>query len=54
MKESRDRWKAEVRGLRKSLQAETAPAEEETKNRAEHGSRGRRRRRARPGVAAAR
>jgi hypothetical protein len=54
MTESRDRWKAEVRCLRKSLQAETAAAEEETKNRAGHGSRGRRRRHARSGVAAAR
>jgi len=54
MKESRDRWKAEVRSLRKSAQEETAAAEVETKNRAEHGSRGRRRRPTRPGVARAR
>jgi len=54
MKESRDRWKAEVRCLRKNFQAETAPAEEETKSRDEHGSRGHRRRHARSGVAAAR
>jgi len=54
MTESRDRWKAEVRCLRKRLQAETAPAETETKNRAAHGSRGQRRRHARLGVARAR
>jgi F0F1-type ATP synthase membrane subunit b/b' len=52
MKESRDRWKAEVRSLRKSLQAEAEPVAAETKNHAEHGSRGRRR--ARSGFAAAR
>ncbi len=54
MKESRDRWKAEVRCLRKSLQPETEPAEAETRNHAEQGSRGPRRRRTRCGVAAAR
>jgi hypothetical protein len=54
MKESRDRWKAEVRSLRKSLQAETVAVEAETKNTTGRGSRGRRRRRARSGVAAAR
>jgi len=54
MKESRDRWKAEVRSLRESLQAETAPAEAETKSHRPHGSRGHRRRHARSGVAAAR
>jgi len=54
MKESRDRWKAEVRSLRKSLQAEAEPAEAETKNRAQQGSPGQCRRRARCGVAAAR
>lgn len=54
MKESRDRWKAEVRSLRTSVQKEGAPAEVGTKNRDEHGSRGRRRRPARPGVARAR
>ena len=54
MKESRDRWKDEVRSLRKSLQAETDPAEAEIKNRAEHGSCGHRGQRSRSGVAAAR
>jgi hypothetical protein len=33
MKESRDRWKTEARGLRDKLQAETARAEEPTKKR---------------------
>jgi hypothetical protein len=55
MTESRDRWKAEVRSLRTSVEEEKAPAEVETKNRSEHGSRGQRLRRpARPGVARAR
>jgi chromosome segregation ATPase len=54
MKESRDRWKAEVRSLRANMQDAKAPAEVETKNRGESGSRGRRRRPARLGVAGAR
>ncbi len=54
MKESRDRWKDEVRSLRKSLPAETAPAAAETKKHPEHGSRGHRPQRSRSGVAAAR
>jgi hypothetical protein len=49
MKESRDRWKDEVRSLRKSL-----PAEAETKKRPKHDSHGHRRQRSRPGVVAAR
>jgi len=53
MTEKRDRWKVEVRSLRKSLPVETAPAEADTKSHAAHGSRGHRRRRARSGVAAA-
>jgi len=54
MTESRDRWKAEVRSLRTSVQEEKGPGEVGTKNRAEPGSRGQRRRPARPGVARAR
>jgi hypothetical protein len=54
MTESRDRWKAEVRSLRKSIPRETASAEVETKNHAEHGSRWPRQRPTRLGVAGAR
>jgi hypothetical protein len=55
MTESRDRWKAEVRCLRKSMTEETAQAvEEPSKNRSGGLFRGRRNRPARPGVAAAR
>ena len=54
MKGSRDRWKAEVRDLRKNLGSEMGAVEEETtKNRAEHRSPGGGRARARLGVAAA-
>ena len=42
MKESRDRWKVEARGLRDKLQAETAPVEEPTKNAQRRPSRPRR------------
>jgi hypothetical protein len=59
MTENRNRWKAEVRDLRKSLQVETIPFEPKTKNtptkkHATHGSRGRRCRPARVGVGSAR
>ena len=55
MTESRNRWKAEVRGLRKSTLEETEQAvEQPSKNRAGRPSRGRRSRAARPGVARAR
>ena len=60
MTQSRDRWKAEVRSLRASVEEEKAPAEVETKNCGKHepggraGSRGRRRRPVRVGVAGAR
>jgi hypothetical protein len=54
MTENRDRWKTEARSLQKSIPEETAPTEVQTKNRTGHGSRGKRRRPARPGVARAR
>ena len=55
MTQNRDRWKAEVRGLRKSTPERTEQAEETpSKNRAQRPSRGRRSRVARRGVAAAR
>jgi hypothetical protein len=55
MTESRDRWKAEVRCLRKCMPEETPQTgEEPPKNRAGRLLRGRRDRRARPGLAAAR
>ena len=50
MTESRNRWKAEVRDIRKHLQAETMPGEAKTKKHAVHGSRGRRCRHSRPGA----
>ena len=53
MMESRNRWKAEVQDMRKTLQAETTPVEAKTKNRTTHGSRGRRCRHARLGTVAA-
>jgi hypothetical protein len=54
MKGSRDRWKVQARCLRKNLQAEAAPVEEETtKNRVRRRSPGRRGRPARLGVGAA-
>jgi regulator of replication initiation timing len=54
MTENRDRWKTEVRSLRKIIQEETIAAEAQTKKRAVRSSRGKRRRPARPGVARAR
>jgi hypothetical protein len=55
MTESRDRWKAEVHGLRKSTPEGAEQAvETPSKNRAQRTSRGRRSRLARRGVAAAR
>jgi hypothetical protein len=52
MTESRDRWKAEARDMRKNLQAETTSATAQTKNGAGSASRDRRRRHARPVVGA--
>jgi hypothetical protein len=55
MTESRDRWKAEARGLRKSTPKETGQVgEQPSKNWAERPSRGRRGRPAQPVVARAR
>ena len=54
MTESRNRWKSEVRALRKSVVEEAAPAEPQTKNPAGHGFRHARRRSARSGGVAAR
>jgi hypothetical protein len=55
MTESRNRWKAEVRGLRKSApDAAEQAGEEPAKNRADQPSRGCRSRSARSGVAQAR
>jgi len=54
MTENRNRWKAEVQDLRKSLHVETIPSEPQTKKRTTHGSRARRCRHARPGTVAAR
>jgi hypothetical protein len=51
MTESRDRWKAEANALREGIDKETAPAEVPTKSDTAHGSRRRRRRSARSGVA---
>ena len=53
MTENRNRWKAEVRDLRKSLQVETIPFEPKTKKHTTHGSCGRRCRPARVGVGSA-
>jgi len=53
MKESRDRWKVQARGLvGKNPQVETAPAGEEQKHRAQRRARGPRFRHARLGVGA--
>jgi uncharacterized protein YdaU (DUF1376 family) len=53
MTESRDRWKAEARNSEKDRVTETVAVEEQTpKNQAGCSSRGRRRRAARPVVAA--
>ena len=53
MKESRDRWKAQVRSLGNGPEMTGAPLEEETtKNRTRRRSRGSRRRHARLGVGA--
>jgi hypothetical protein len=52
MTESRNRWKAEVRQMRGSLQTDTMPAEGRTKKHAERRAGGRRRP-ARLGVGAA-
>jgi len=54
MTESRNRWKAEVRDMRKSLQTEMTPAEPTIKKLAAHGARSRRCRPARVGVASPR
>ena len=54
MTENRNRWKAEVRDLRKSLQVETIPSEPQTKKHTTHDSRGRRCRYARLGAGSAR
>ena len=53
MTKSRNRWKAEVRQMRETLQADTMPAGGRTKNHAEHRSRGRRGGHARLGVGSA-
>ena len=54
MKESRDRWKVQARGLGKNPQVETTSVEKETiKNRAQRRPRGLRQRRSRLGVGAA-
>ena len=53
MKQSRDRWKAQAQCLGKSPRMEATPIDEEvTKNRADHRSRGSRRRPSRLGVGA--
>ena len=55
MTENRNRWKAEARGLRKSVPEEASPAgEEPSKNRAPRRCRGRRERTSRSVVAPSR
>jgi hypothetical protein len=54
MTKSRNRWKTEVRDMRKSLQTEPAPVETKIKKRETRSSRNRRCRPARPDAVAAR